>query len=137
MEADCKYIYRNASSILTGECENIQSMNNLHTRIKEVMQENKWDPPDVARICKLNTPHAIYQWLDGTTKNLKHDNLYHFCRAAEIHIEWLISGELPKYRPEKLRRLELAFEKLDGRDQDLLCSTSDHLAKPHPQTSSQ
>lgn len=105
-------------------------MINLHKRIREVMDEKEWSPPDVARICELDTPHAVYQWLNGTTKNLKLDNLYNFCRAAEVHIDWLISGDLPKYRPEKLRKLELNFEKLSKKHQDLLYSTSDSLAKP-------
>ena len=127
----CKLNYSLSSSILTDECVTIVAMENLHMRIKEVMEEKEWTPPDVARICKFKTPHAVYQWLDGTTKNLKHDSLIHFCRAAEIHIDWLLSGGLPKYKPKKLQSLELNFEKLSPRDQDLLYQTSTTLAKPN------
>lgn len=130
MSTHCKHNYSLASSILTVHCANILNMENLHKRIKEVMDEHRWDPPKVAKICGLNTPHAVYQWLDGTTKNLKHDNLYKFCHAAEIHIDWLISGDLPKYKTEKLRLLEINFEQLSKQHQDLLYSTSATLAKP-------
>lgn len=131
---NCKLNYNNTSSILTFDYVIIASMENMHLRIKEVMDEKEWGPPDVARICGLKTPHAIYQWMDGTTKNLKQDNLYHFCQAAEIHMEWLISGEHPKYKPKKLRHLEANFEKMTRRDQDFLCSSSDALAKPSDRT---
>jgi hypothetical protein len=105
-------------------------MKNWHLRMKEVMDERELLPPDVARMCGLKTPHAVYQWLDGTTKNLKMDNLYAFCLATEIHIEWLISGNSPKYKPRTLRKLEENFEHLGKRDQTLLCRTSDDLVKP-------
>lgn len=133
----CKHNYSYSSSILTDGYATIYSMENLHVRIREVMEENKWEPPQVAKICGMKTPHAVYQWLDGTTKNLKLDNLYHFCHEAEIHIEWLITGQLPKYKPEKLRLLEINFEKLGKRDQDLLCTTSNTLAKPDSNSAAQ
>ena len=130
MGSHCKHIYNTASSILTDSHAMIASMKGLHLRIKEVMDERGWEPPRVAEICGMKTPHAIYQWLDGTTKNLKLNNLYSFCTESEIHMEWLISGKLPKYKPRKLRMLEANFEKLSGRDQDLLYSNSDAMAQP-------
>lgn len=130
MRIHCKHNYTCGSSILTVLCENIASMKNWHLRMIEVMEEQGLQAPDVARICGFKTPHAVYQWLDGTTKNLKMDNLYAFCLATETHIEWLISGIPPKHKPKTLRKLEENFEKLGKRDQSLLCRTSDDLAEP-------
>jgi len=59
MDANCKYVYNDSSSMLTDDCVNIHSMENLHLRIKEVMEENGWEPPHVAKIWGIRNSWLI------------------------------------------------------------------------------
>lgn len=54
---------------------------------------------EVARAAGI-TPGAYTQWIDGTTKSYRADNLLRLADYLNVRIEWLLFGEEPMEPPQ-------------------------------------
>lgn len=61
-------------------------------RIGFVIEKSGHNPASIAKLlgCK---PAAVYQWLDGSTKNLKEHLLWKLADITEYEARWISQGE--------------------------------------------
>lgn len=67
-------------------------MNTIGQRLEWAMDQRNIKAPKLAPLAEM-TPQAIYQIVNGVTKNPQPDNLLNLCKALDISFEWLITGE--------------------------------------------
>lgn len=70
-------------------------MNTLADRITERSKELGVSVADIADACGVSQK-AVYLWLSGKNKNLKHDHLFALSEALNVTPRWLALGEGPK-----------------------------------------
>lgn len=95
---DYKHTYPKAASILTSLAHTMLSMAeefDLTTkagRIGFVIEKSQHNPASIAKLlgCK---PAAVYQWLDGSTKNLKEHLLWKLADITGYEARWISQGE--------------------------------------------
>lgn len=99
---DYKHTYRPTASILTPLANTIQSMaeefemNTKAGRIGFVIEKSQHNPASIAKLLGC-APAAVYQWLDGSTKNLKEHLLWKLADITGYEARWISQGEgLPK-----------------------------------------
>jgi hypothetical protein len=63
-------------------------------RIAHVIERSGHTPSSIARLlgCK---PAAVYQWLDGSTRNLKEQFLWKLADVTGFEARWISQGEGP------------------------------------------
>jgi len=49
----------------------------------------------LAKLCGIS-PQAVKEWLDGKTKNIKHEHLIKIAGEYDVTIEWLLTGKKPR-----------------------------------------
>lgn len=71
----------------------------INERIARAIQLSGKKKGEVAKACDVANS-AVTQWIDGTTKSLKPENLYALAALTGFNARWLAIGEGPE-RPEK------------------------------------
>jgi SOS-response transcriptional repressor LexA len=71
-------------------------MTTLAQRVTQCMGETGNTPASVAAYCGIKPP-SVYNWIDGTTKNLAGMNLINAAQLFGVNPEWLQSGKPPKH----------------------------------------
>jgi len=69
-------------------------MSDYSDRLNEALRERGQKAPWLARQVGVSKS-AAYQWLDGKTKNMRHENLLAAAQALGVRTEWLIKGRGP------------------------------------------
>lgn len=74
-------------------------------RIAYVIEYSGHNPSTLARLigCK---PAAIYQWLDGSTKNIKEPFLFGLADVTGFEARWISLGEGPPRIPRDIRHAD-------------------------------
>lgn len=71
----------------------------INERIARAIQLSGKKKGEVAKACEVANS-AVTQWIDGTTKSLKPENLYALAALTGFNARWLAIGEGPE-KPEK------------------------------------
>jgi transcriptional regulator with XRE-family HTH domain len=79
-------------------------MSNLADRVKQCMAETGNTPASVATYIGIKAP-SIYDWLNGTTKNLSGMNLIRAAQLFNVQPEWLQSGTGDRWESPSSRQL--------------------------------
>lgn len=95
-----KHTYSVPASILTilphtiGVMEDKFDLDTKEGRIGFVIEESGHNPASIAKLlgCK---PSAVYQWLDGRTKNLKEHLLWRLADITGYEARWISQREGP------------------------------------------
>lgn len=66
-----------------------------HERISKAIEASGKLKSTIAKECDVR-PSAVTQWIDGTSKSLKPENLYALARATGFRAEWIAIGEGPE-----------------------------------------
>lgn len=96
-----KHTYSASASILKAFPHTIPGMDEEHDlttkegRIGFVIEKCGHNPASIAKLlgCK---PAAVYQWLDGSTKNLKEHLLWKLADTTGYDARWISTGEGPQ-----------------------------------------
>jgi hypothetical protein len=84
----------------------------LKDRVKEAVSASGKSVPVLAGKIGVHK-NAIYQWLDGTSKNLKGAHLYALSRESGFSAEWIATGRGTKHELKPLAHgadsLDLSF----------------------------
>lgn len=69
-------------------------LNTKAGRISFVIEKSGHNPASIAKLlgCK---PAAVYQWINGSTKNLKEHLLWKLADKTEYEARWISQGEGP------------------------------------------
>lgn len=95
-----KHTYQETASILTNHPHNMPSMDekfDLDTkagRIGFVIKQSGNNPSTIAKLVGCE-PAAVYQWLNGSTKNLKEHLLWKLADVTGYEARWISMGEGP------------------------------------------
>lgn len=68
-------------------------------RIAHIIEATGHTPSSLARLVGT-TPSAIYQWLDGSTKNIKEELLWKLADKTGFQARWISIGEGPMRLPK-------------------------------------
>jgi phage repressor protein C with HTH and peptisase S24 domain len=85
-------------SILKLRMLNICGMDR-NQRIARAIQLSGKKKGEIAKACAVANS-AVTQWIDGTSKSLRPENLYALATATGFNAEWLAIGEGPERKPE-------------------------------------
>lgn len=85
-------------------------------RIAYAIEQSGNSPASIARIIGCSSA-AIYQWIKGTTKDVKNDLLFDLADATGFEARWIGTGKGPqkKTEGERERRLLETYAQLDER----------------------
>jgi transcriptional regulator with XRE-family HTH domain len=72
----------------------------MNDRIALAIRESGKTKGDIAAECGVANS-AVTQWINGSSKSLKPENLYALSKATGFNPRWLGIGEGPK-KPEKI-----------------------------------
>lgn len=102
-------------------------------RLKELDETGK-NVAGLAVACGV-TPSAVYQWMDGTSKGMKPENLVVTADYLQTHERWLVFGQGPKDRRVKMTDLEpdeealiQDYKRLAPEEQEAILKTVTNLA---------
>ena len=86
-------------------------------RIAYAIEQSGQTPAGVARIIGCSSA-AIYQWINGITKDVKNDLLFALADATGFEARWIGTGKGPE-RPDggKAKKLLDLYRQLDERGQ--------------------
>jgi transcriptional regulator with XRE-family HTH domain len=76
----------------------------LGERIKKRASDLGVTPKQIAEACGISVK-SIYQWFDGSTKNLRPENLVIVARLLRTTERWLVFEEGPADRPDTVEAL--------------------------------
>lgn len=117
---DYKHTYSRPASILKAFPPTIGGMDEEHDlttkegRIGFVIEKSGHNPASIARLlgCK---PAAVYQWLDGSTKNLKEHLLWKLADITGYEARWISTGEGPQRQKKHMdARIAHAIEVMES-----------------------
>jgi len=74
-------------------------------RIAFVIDASDHTPSSISRLLHC-APAAIYQWIDGSTKNLKEDHLWNLADITGYEARWISTGEGPARIDPSIRHVE-------------------------------
>jgi transcriptional regulator with XRE-family HTH domain len=78
----------------------------LSERIRKAI--GKRSPDEIADKLKISRS-AVYQWLDGTTKNLKNQILFDLAEETGYSAKWIATEEGPEKLPPQTIDIDLSF----------------------------
>ena len=87
----------------------------LAARIKERMDELGLSAADLADACGISV-QAVYQWLSGKNKNLKHEHFFALCDALNVNPRWLALGEGAKVAAQNREAYRVALSRREETD---------------------
>ena len=85
-------------------------------RIAHVIEASGYNPASMSR--KIGcTSAAIYQWIAGSTHDIKNELLFALADATGFCARWIATGEGPQREEEseRTKRLAAMFEQMDER----------------------
>lgn len=77
-------------------------LNTKSGRIAHILDVTENTPSSMARLLGT-TPSAIYQWLDGSTKNIKEDLLWKLADKTGFQARWISLGDGPMQIPRGVK----------------------------------
>jgi transcriptional regulator with XRE-family HTH domain len=96
-------------------------------RISEVMTIRDVTVSQLAKVASVDI-QSVYQWRDGSTKNIKNEYLFAVADYLQVYARWLATGEGPRDTDERQIRLYNIFYSLDERGKTTLLSLGAALA---------
>ena len=76
-------------------------------------------------------PAAIYQWLNGSTKNIKEHLLWALADATGFEARWISTGEGPMRLPQSTRHAIDALTAMEPAAQYTAAAIIETLSRPH------
>ena len=130
-----KHTYSNHASILITQPHTIEGMDDdldLTTkagRIGFVIKQCGHSPASIASLlgCK---PAAVYQWLDGSTKNLKEHLLWKLADITGYEARWISQGEGASKLDKSLKHAHDVLMAMQPEDRYTAVRLIDTLAEP-------
>ena len=109
----------------------------LSERITEAIETSGVTVAAVAERCGV-TPQAVYQWMNGDTKQLSGENLVELAEITGFDARWLAREAGPKKRiypktTQQAHVLEL-MQKLPEAQENLIVKIADSVAEPPAKT---
>ena len=101
-------------------------------RIAYAIKKSEHSPASMARELGCSAA-AIYQWIDGTTKDLKNELLFALADKTGFSARWLATGEGPEidaYNQPQIMRVLKVMEKLPATDQERVANVVDAFSQP-------
>ena len=109
----------------------------LSERISEAVKVSGVTVAAIAARCGV-TPQAVYQWMNGETKQISGENLVELADLTGFDARWLAKEAGPKRRiyprtPPQAHVLEL-MQKLPPAQEELLVKIAESVAEPPAKT---
>jgi transcriptional regulator with XRE-family HTH domain len=95
-------------------------MNDLNKRVTKAIESSGHYASSVARALKIS-PEAVLQWMSGTTKTIKAENIFGLADLTGFSARWLATGEGPEidsYRQPRIMRVISAMERMTPQEQE-------------------
>lgn len=102
-------------------------------RIRFAITESGHTPSSVSRLIGCE-PAAIYQWLSGSTKNLKEPLLWALADVTGFEARWISMGIGPMKLPPSTRRAIDTLKAMEPEAQYTVSQVIETLSKPHKET---
>lgn len=137
-----KHTYPKVTSILTPHPHTMPGMDDefdLTTkagRIGFVIKASGHNPASIASLlgCK---PAAVYQWLDGSTKNLKEHLLWKLADITGYEARWISQGEGPAKMDKTIKHANDVLLAMEPAARYTAVRLLDTLAEPRKNNGSQ
>lgn len=105
----------------------------LAVRVTEAIKASGVSVAAVAERCKI-TPQAVYDWMNGNTKEISGENLVELAELTGFDARWIARGTLPKIRvyaktPIQASMLEI-MQKLPEDQEALYLRLLNSVAEP-------
>lgn len=142
MILDYKHTYPRIASILILGAANIGSMAtdfDLSTkagRIAYVIEKSGHVPGSIAKLLGC-APAAVYQWIDGSTKNLKEHLLWKLADVTEYEARWISTGEGSMKIEKSIRHAADVLTAMEPEARYTAVRLIDTLAEPQKKQNSQ
>jgi transcriptional regulator with XRE-family HTH domain len=93
-------------------------MSSLHQRVSLAISKSGHYASSVAHALKI-TPEAVLQWMNGTTKTIKAENIFALADLTGYSARWLATGEGPEidvYSDKNIKHVHAVMEKQSTED---------------------
>lgn len=130
-----KHTYSDLASILILGTPNIESMIEDHDlstksgRIAYVIEVSGHKPGSIAKLLKC-APAAVYQWINGSTKNLKEDLLWALADITGYEARWISTGQEPMKIEKGIKHATLVLSAMEPEGRYKAIRLLDTLAEP-------
>lgn len=137
-----KHTYSNPASILILGAPNIGSMikdYDLQTksgRIAFAIEQSGHVPGSIAKLLGC-APAAVYQWIDGSTKNLKEHLLWKLADVTGYEARWISTGEGSMKIENSIRHAAAVLTAMEPEARYTAVRLLDTLAEPNKKTGRQ
>ena len=121
---------------------NIENMTTEHDlaekngRIAYVIEHSGHNPASMAKLlgCK---PSAIYQWLSGSTKNIKEDLLWRLADITGFEARWISQGSGPRRVPIEIKHADSVLMAMEPEARYKAVRLIDTFAEPEKNNGTQ
>ncbi len=138
---DYKHTSSMGSSILTCDPLTLRSMNtpDIETkggRIEYAITQAGYNPNSIAAELHISAS-AIYQWIDGTTKNIKEDLLWKLADLTGFEARWLSQGTGPMRIDRSVKHAQSVLLGMEPEARYTAVRLLDTLAEPRKRNGTQ
>lgn len=124
----------NNASILCGYLSTFESIVEKHDlktktgRLAHVIETSGQTPASMARLLGCE-PAAVYQWLNGSTKNLKEEYLWKLADISGFEARWISLGEGAPKKDIAIRHAETVLTAMEPEARYIAIRLIDTLAE--------
>lgn len=122
--------------MLTLHGMNPPDLNTKPGRIQYAIEQSGHNPNSIAPILGV-TASAIYQWLEGKTKNLKEDAFWKLCDLSGLEARWVSQGEGPMKIEKSIKHAQQVLMAMQPEARYTAVRLIDTLAEPEKKTGSE
>lgn len=108
-------------------------LDSLGGRIAYVIERSGHNPASAAKLLEC-TPAAVYQWIDGSTKNLKQQLLWRLADLTGYEARWISLGEGPQRIPPEVQRAKNNLLAMEPHARYAVIQVIEGLSKPKGET---
>lgn len=110
--------------------DEIYGLNTKGERIAYVIKKSGHTPASIARLLGC-APAAIYQWIDGSTQNLKEQYLWGLADVTGFEARWISTGRGQVKLDPSVRHAEAVLTAMQPEVRYTAVRLIDTLAEPH------